>query len=137
MTRTKMKELKGIITEKNNKLDLNRLGIKDDIEQQLVLVWKKRFIPAESRLLGCLERRKEEKNVSTSGYEDNPKINKYSKTSRTVGSDLKHIQDNVLFFINLNGFWELIKICDHIWKSNHKGPLHNFCDSKFTVGKQM
>lgn len=134
MTRTKMEERRGIINEKNSKLNLYRLGIKDDIEQQLVLVWKKRFISAESRLLGYLERRKEEKIVSVSGYEDNRKINKYSKNICAVGSDLKHIQYNVIFFINLNGFCKLIKICDHVWKSDHKGLLHNFCDSKFNCG---
>lgn len=98
------------------------------------MVWKKRFISAESRLLGYLERRKEEKIVVISGYEDNRKINKYSKNICAVGSDIMHIQDNVIFFINLNGFCELIKICDHFWKSDHKGLLHNFHDSKLNWG---
>lgn len=31
----------GLISENANKLALNRFGIKDDIKQQLVLVWKK------------------------------------------------------------------------------------------------
>lgn len=33
MTRTKMKELRGIINEKNNELNLYGLRIQDDIEQ--------------------------------------------------------------------------------------------------------
>jgi len=42
------------------------------------VIWRRRYISAERRSPGYFKRRKEGKNVSASGYKNNPKINKWS-----------------------------------------------------------